>query len=142
MARAAETGAPLLALRLRRYAAQEGLSWEELARSLDGAAEGLDQVALCRPPRPEQFAADVAAIAAHYVDARRLLELLRRIEVLEAFATLPVSAAADLDTDVPGLLLAARAREEGQESAPRCAHPQVVTAPTPASDPEVDPGGA
>src|SRR5205085_8292872 len=62
--RAISTGVPLLAKGLDRYATAEGLSWEELARSLGGTPDDLNQVALCRPPRPECFVEDTQAIAA------------------------------------------------------------------------------
>jgi hypothetical protein len=115
--RAEESQAPLLVTPLRRYASAEGLSWEELARSLGGTHEGLDQVALCGPPRPGHFAEDVAAIAAGNVDADRLLLLLRQIQVLEAFTGFPAAPAASRVGMAHGMLLAARDRKEAEESA-------------------------
>jgi hypothetical protein len=113
--RSVETEAPLLAADLQRYAKREGLSWEELARSLDGTSEALHQVALCRPPRPEQFAEDVATIAAGSVDADRLLMLLRRIQVLGSFTGLPAASPARQSSEIHGMLLAARDREDAEE---------------------------
>lgn len=92
--RAAQTETPLLVTSLRRYAAAEGLSWEELARSLGCGPDALDQVALCRPPREESFVRDVEAIAAEHVDPNRLLPLLRRLQVLGTLACAPAPDAA------------------------------------------------
>jgi hypothetical protein len=110
--RAIETDAPLLASRLHRYAAAEGMTWAELALSLDGTADGLNQVAICRPPRPESFVADVEAIAADYVAADRLLLLLRRLQVLEALADPANETSGSQETEMGhATLLAARDRE-------------------------------
>jgi hypothetical protein len=115
--RAADTQAPLLAAPLRRYAIREGLSWEELARSLGGTTEGLDQVALCHPPRSERFVEDVAAIAAGSVEADRLLLVLRRIQVLGSFTGFPAASMARPSDVASGLLLAARDRGEAEREA-------------------------
>jgi hypothetical protein len=118
--RAIATDAPLLARDLSRYAAAEGMSWEALARQLGGTPDGLNRVALCRPPRPERFAEDAKTIAAGHVDADRLLALLRRIQVLGAFHGFPEATArqGDRRDEARGVLLAARDHEEGEEAAP------------------------
>jgi hypothetical protein len=115
--RAEETEAPLLATQLRRYAASEGQSWDELAHSLGGTAEALHQVALCGPPRAEHFGEDVAAIAADHVDADRLLALLRQIQVLGAFRGFPAVSSTRHASAGHGMLLAARDKEEPEEVA-------------------------
>lgn len=113
--RAAETEAPVLATELRRYAASEGLSWEDLARTLGATSEDLYQVALCRPPRSEHFVEDVATIAASYVDADRLLVLLRQIQVLGVLTGLPAQVPRHQAGAIQGMLLAARDKEENEE---------------------------
>lgn len=113
--RAIETTAPLLAPQLQRYADAEGMSWTELAHSLDCSVDALNQIAICRPPRADRFVADTKAIAADYVDPDLLLPLLRRLQVLEAFAgrTAPASAVPNTDAN-DALLLAARDHDEGE----------------------------
>lgn len=107
--RAIKTDAPLLASLLHHYALAESLTWEQLAQSLECTVDALNQIAICRPPRPEHFVADVEAIAADYVDPDRLLPLLRRLQVLAAFADRAAQTqAADAES---ALLLAARDHE-------------------------------
>ncbi len=108
--RAAQTRAPLLAAALTQYAADEGISWAELAQSLHCTSEQLDAVAMCLPPRSESFVADAAAIAEGYVDADRLLALLRRLQVLNIFRSTPLLQAAD-SSPQSVTLLAAQDRE-------------------------------
>ncbi|MCW3052304.1 MAG: hypothetical protein JWN14_1474 [Chthonomonadales bacterium] len=114
--RALQDDTPLLASALHRYAVAEGQTWTELAQALGCSVDGLNQVALCRPPRPESFVADVEAIAADYVDADHLLPLLRRLQVFAAFAERAAEAPVDRNAE-PGraMLLAARDREEEDE---------------------------
>ena len=114
--RAAQDDTPLLASALHRYAAAEGQTWAELAQTLECSVDALNQVALCRPPRAESFVADVEAIAADYVDAERLLPLLRKLQVVTAFAEQAVEALPGRNA-APGrtMLLAARDREEASE---------------------------
>jgi len=111
---AAERRAPLLATSLWDYARAEGLSWSELAASLGCSEAGLDRIALCRPPREEQFMADAAVIAAGVVAPDRLVPLLRRLQVLGALAGLPRGTAmTGMGEAAPtGVLLAAREDDE------------------------------
>src|SRR5258708_7434117 len=83
--RAIETDAPLLAVALHRYIEAEGLTWDQLAADLGCTKADLDAVAMCRPPRRDHFSADVTAIADQFIEVMRLLPLLRRLQVLEAF---------------------------------------------------------
>ena len=104
--------APLLAPQLARHMRAEGLTWTELAASLGTTSDGLNHIALCRPPRPDSFVADVEAIARDYVAPERLLNLLRQLQILEAFASHTAEASA-YDADATGgMLLAARDRIE------------------------------
>lgn len=133
--RAINTEAPLLARDLGAYATSEGLTWDGLARVLGGTPDGLNQVALCQPPRPACFADDVKAIAGDHVDADRLLAVLRQLQVLGAFSGFPEAAAPALRAVGEGLgvMLAARDHEvEGDE--PPGAPPAV--------EPGEDPGDA
>jgi hypothetical protein len=105
----------MLARALQRYTDAEGLSWADLAESLGCTEEVLDYVALCLPPRPERFVADVEAIAEGRVAIEPLLVLLRRLQVLKAFAE-----ASEQDSSAgseTAMLLAARDRE-AQDSEP------------------------
>lgn len=107
--RAREQDGPLLARALQRYADAEGLSWADLAERLSCTEEALNRIALCLPPRPERFVADVEAIAEGRVAIEPLLVLLRRLQVLKAFAE-----AAEQDSPAgseTAMLLAARDRE-------------------------------
>jgi hypothetical protein len=114
--RAIETAAPLLATALHRYATTEGMTWAELAQSLDCSIDALNQIAICRPPRPEHFVADVEAIAADYIDVDRLLPLLRRLQVIAAFVEHAVRTSEQQQTKQERVtLLAARDRENEQE---------------------------
>ncbi|HZO91995.1 MAG TPA: hypothetical protein VFB38_27000 [Chthonomonadaceae bacterium] len=109
--RAIETDAPLLAAILDRYSRAEGMDWAALAQSLDCTVDSLNRVALCRLPRPDRFVEDVRDIAGDYADPDRLAPLLRRLQVLDAFA-----AHSAVETATPAadqMLLAARDREEG-----------------------------
>ena len=116
--RAVETlapDAPLLAPQLARHIQAEGLTWPELAASLGTTSDGLNHIALCRPPRPDSFAADVEAIAGDYVAPDRLLNLLRRLQIMEAFASHAAEASAYDARATGGMLLAARDRKEIEE---------------------------
>ena len=111
--RAGQTDAPLLAPALRRYALAEGQTWAELSQALGCSVDALNQIALCCPPRTESFVADVEAIAAGYADPDRLLTLLRRLQVFNAFAEHAVEALSDQNAEPErSTLLAARDRDE------------------------------
>jgi hypothetical protein len=116
--RAINTDAPLLAAPLHHYAVAEGLSWEQLAALLDCSTDVLDAVAMCRPPRADTFLTDVIAIADGQVDTTKLLNLLRRIQVLHSFQTpdpmLQIGA-----QPMERTLLAALDREEQTDHAAR-----------------------
>lgn len=104
----------LLAYSLHRYAMDEGMNWDQLARSLNVDTDALNQVALCPPPRNDRFMADVEEIAANYVDADLLLPLLRRLQVHEALRnTTPTE---ELGWQPAHTLLAARDKETEEES--------------------------
>jgi hypothetical protein len=84
--RAIEINAPLLATALNRYAKAENLRWSDLADAIGCTVDGLNAIAICRPPRPQHFVADVHEIAGDYVEPDRLLPLLRQLQLLHAFA--------------------------------------------------------
>lgn len=87
--RAVQTHAPLLATMFAQYTEDEGITWEALAQSLQCTPEQLDSVAMCCPPRPKSFVADVTAIAEGYIEVDRLLNLLRHLQVLGIFREVP-----------------------------------------------------
>ena len=114
--RAIETRADLLAVPLHAYARAEGMDWRGLADHLGCSEDALNRIALCRPPRPEHFVGDVEAIAENLVDFDRLLNLLRRFQVLNAFAAHAAETNAGDNAPASGMLLAARDREEEEET--------------------------
>ena len=84
-----------------------------LARRLGLDHRGRAALALCRPPRPDRFAADVTAIARHLgVDAGQLAAGLRETAGLTGLAATG-RAATGLD-ELTGLLAAAHDRAEEQ----------------------------
>lgn len=94
--RAADSDAPLLATSLRLYEASSGLSRQALARMAGTDEEGLERIACCRPPRPDRFDDDVAAIAAvSGADSRRLASLLRQLQSYARRADLAAEGRAD-----------------------------------------------
>lgn len=111
-----------LAAPLQRWQRAQGLSRAAFAETLGGDAEGLDRLALCRPPRPERFAEDAAAVAAHCgLNPDRLLSLLRKMQVMAGFSAageasaLPVAPVASRRAGFfsgDGLLVAARDRDD------------------------------
>lgn len=73
--------ASLVAIAFRR----EMLNWETLAGQLKLSPSQLAQLALCRRPRPAQFAADADRIAQYIgMDMMALVRFIRRAEALEA----------------------------------------------------------
>ena len=126
--RAIQTGADLLAPRLHRYAAAEGLTWQQLAHALGIEEDALNQIALCPPPRSERFVADSEEIAGEYADIDRLLPLLRRLQVLDALSHQEEIAAQRQDSHSEAALLAARDREEKETT------PSLSEAVLPASE--------
>jgi|SRR5581483_12358652 len=62
----------LLAPHLHRFCAKTGLTWQGLAFRLGCTEEDLNALALCRPPRLDHDAADVAEIAEGTCDAAAL----------------------------------------------------------------------
>lgn len=92
-----------------RYRDLEERSPEALAAELGCSLEVLHWLSLCRRPDAERFSEDVLAIARRFeVDAHRLVEVIRRVEVMDAFAS----------PSEDSLLLAARDRlpEEEKDS--------------------------
>ena len=78
--RAIETNAPLLAAALSRYSDSQNLTWAELAASLGASEISLDRLACCKPPRPDRFEEDLAALAeASEIDASALRELVSKL---------------------------------------------------------------
>ena len=112
---------PLLALPLSRYAQAEELTWQRLAASIGCSEDDLNRIALCSPPRQSHFVDDVQAIAESRADFDRLLPLLRRLQILDAWsAERAAEERAAYQTETPTaeqMLLAARDREEAQENA-------------------------
>ena len=109
--KARDADAPLLSAALSRYAEAEGMDWNALAASIGCDADQLNRIAICYPPREASFVADVEAIAEGCADAGRLLPLLRRLQILQAFS---LDRAAETRADYTGAgqsLLAARDRE-------------------------------
>ncbi len=84
----AETPCPdFLSAALSRLQDADGIGPGQMAARLGTDEEGLNRLALCRPPRDEHFAEDVAKIA-EYCGGKTsaLLSLLRRAQVLATFA--------------------------------------------------------
>ncbi len=110
--RAIETDAPLLAGGLHRCAQTEQVRWEDLASLLECSVDDLNHIAAHRPPRADRFWEDTQVIAGTRVDPDRLVQLLRRAQVLEAFAR---PAAAPDEAADRAMLLAARDYEAQSE---------------------------
>lgn len=83
---AIRTEAPVLATPLATYASRMEVTWSEIAHLLGCTEEQLDCVACCTLPRDELYASDVDSIAAGFCDATALINLLRTIDSLNAFA--------------------------------------------------------
>jgi hypothetical protein len=101
--RAAEASPVFLAAVFARYRAVEGLDDAEVAGRLGVTVNRLDELAICRRPRPELFRQDVAAIATRFgADSGALAAIVRQVDGLERFAATPA----------PGLLAARDADDE------------------------------
>jgi hypothetical protein len=86
-ARAAEDRGLLLAAVFARYRAAEGVDDMEMARRLGVTPDRLDEIAICRRPRPDRFRDDVATIAARFsADPAALAGIIRLVDALDAFA--------------------------------------------------------
>lgn len=73
---------------LAGYATRAGLDEAALAMALGGTPVQVVRLALCRPPRPERFRADLEQIAARVgLDPLRLARVLRLAGALDAFDT-------------------------------------------------------
>jgi hypothetical protein len=92
-----------LANALAEYARSDGLDDAGLAASLGCPVTELTPLRLCGAPRPDQFRADVAAIAGRFGIAPDVLE--RAVRLGQSLAR--VRAAQPVET-APGFLLAAR----------------------------------
>lgn len=91
---------------LKRYQELEKLDNPDLAAWLGVETGALSQLALCRLPRPEQFAADIGTITKRCNgDPYRLAAMIRTVQALESFAGLPsegfgvLAAARENDVD-------------------------------------------
>jgi hypothetical protein len=106
--RAAETAAArpaFLGWALDRFRQAEGLDDAGLARWLGTDPSRLQWLGLCQRPRPDRFAADVAALSARFsVDPSRLAAAIRQVDALSALAHAPAQER--------GMLAAARDRED------------------------------
>ncbi len=90
---------------LARFRQAEGLDDAGLAGWLGTDPSRLQWLGLCRRPRPDRFAADIAALSARFgVDPSRLAAATRQVDALSALAHAP-------DQDI-GVLAAARDRED------------------------------
>ena len=79
-----------LAWAFARYLAAERITEDALAARFGIARESLDLMGICGQPRPQFFKEDVEAIADRFgVEPTRLANLLREVEVLEAFRPKP-----------------------------------------------------
>ena len=97
-----------------RYRELEGRSPEQLAAELGCSLEVLHWLSLCRRPTGEEFTEQVLAITKRFaVDPLRLASVLRRVEVLDAFAARPEGGEAAYEDS---LLLAARDRSRDDET--------------------------
>jgi hypothetical protein len=106
---------------LRRYMDQERLDEQQLAMQLGLAAPALNRLALCYIPRsdPAHFSSDLMRIAnTTGANAMELLWIVRKVAALQALQDMPAPQeepnpdAAPIPITRPGLLAAARDREE------------------------------
>ena len=102
----------LLAGSLARYQEQEGLDSRQLAARLGCEVEALARLARCERPRSAPYFARDAERIADYIhaDLKRLVQVLRAIEVREA-----LSGNANTKRAVGPALLAARDYDEDEE---------------------------
>ena len=92
---------------LDEYCRTEGLTREQLSLLLGCNTELLAWLSLCRKPRFDHFADDIARIAERFqIDATKLAQMMRRVDAISALRR-------TIDTDEAGpLLLAARDRDK------------------------------
>ncbi|PTL82214.1 hypothetical protein [Vitiosangium sp. GDMCC 1.1324] len=98
-----------------KYREREGRSAEELAAELGCSLEVLQWLSLCRRPEGEKFTEHVFTIAKRFaLEPLRLVAVLRRVEVMDAFAERSEGGEGPADED--SLLLAARDRSCDDET--------------------------
>jgi hypothetical protein len=130
---------------LQRHLNAEQGAWGALAATLGLDEAALDRIALCRRPRPQEFAADVRAVATIVdADPAALARIIRLVDAMETMAPGggPDSATAAGEPSRPnpgqGVLVAARMRpaarspesKSGQGRARRVAGPDPAPLPT------------
>lgn len=124
LAQRLETDPRFMAYALALYRRQEGIEGEELSQSLGLMPEMMARLALCLRPdsNSPQFAAQVSEIADYTLaDEGRLANLLRQVSGLEKLGRIQhVPATGDAEEEsaslMPGLLAAARDRDEAEEA--------------------------
>jgi hypothetical protein len=85
MAQQASQDGALLAARIQRYGAKEGLTWSEIGRQLRLDSQQLARLALCRAPRRTYYDQDLAHIAAYVgLNPSNLRQFLQRLDQLSA----------------------------------------------------------
>ncbi|MCY1022125.1 hypothetical protein [Pyxidicoccus sp. MSG2] len=93
----------MLGYAFARYLQLEGCSEETLAAELHCTLEGLQWLSLCRRPEGKSFTEQASAIAERFsVELLPLVQVLRRVEVLDALSARHDSAA------ISGMQMAAR----------------------------------
>ncbi len=106
--RAARGPAPLIAALVAAW--RSGFPDATATAALDCSQRTVDELALCRRPRAEQWLADVTELAqALQIDTDRLVAFLRAAESIERFST-----AHRADDSQAGRLLAARDHERDE----------------------------
>lgn len=105
--RAAGGPAPLIASLIKAW---RRVSNKDAAAELAVSERALNELALCRRPRPEQWVEDVTEVARDLgIDADRLITFLRAAEAVERFRLAHPSDGAQA-----GRLLAARDHDEDE----------------------------
>jgi hypothetical protein len=123
LAQKLRTDRTYLASIIAAYQRQERLNETELANRLSMNIAQIPRLALCKRPFSEssKFAEQVRQIAAFVgADQTALAQLIRQVETLEQFHTLPGAGAADTEKQPlarsSGLLAAARDREKSDDT--------------------------